>query len=249
MLKQFVIVVLFFTSLFYLHTVEAQVRSSASYQLQSDSVNIGGGLASSSNFVQESTVGEVGTGQSDSSSYSLRAGFQQMQEVFISITEAADVVMDDSINGIVGGETNGSTTVTVVSDSAAGYQLTIEASGSPAMQDGANTIADYVPAAADPDVAFTTANNEAHLAYSPFGSDVVTRFQTDGNDCNVGGGASSTACWDGLSTTATVIAESSAPNQPAGTDTTVYFKVGVGSSVVQAPGTYVATTTLTAIAL
>ena len=40
----------------------AQVRSSTNYQLQSDSINIGGGLSSSTNFVQESTVGEVATG-------------------------------------------------------------------------------------------------------------------------------------------------------------------------------------------
>jgi hypothetical protein len=64
----------------------AQVRSSSNYQLQSDSINIGGGFSSSTSYIQESTVGEVATGISDSSSYSLRAGYQQMQEVYISMT-------------------------------------------------------------------------------------------------------------------------------------------------------------------
>lgn len=210
---------------------------------------MGGGLATSTNYTQESTVGEVATGPSDSSTYRLRAGYQQMQEVFLSLAGGGNVTMDSSISGIVGGETDGSTTLTATTDSPSGYQLTIEASASPAMNSGANTIADYTPVGAAPDLAFTTASNESHLAYSPFGTDVVQRFQTNDSACDVSGSASSTACWDGLSTTAAVIAQNQSPNQPSGTDTTIYFKVGIGGGVVQPAGEYVATTTVTLLPL
>ena len=227
----------------------AQVMQSGSYQIQSDSVNVGGGLSSSDNYITESTAGEIATGPSDSASFSLRAGYQQMQEVYLALAGGGNVVMDQPINGITGGSANGSTTFTATTDSSGGYQLTIEASDSPAMQSPLDTIADYVPATADPDLNFTTDATESHFAYSPFGSHVVQRFQTNGSGCNVSGSASSTACWDGLSTTAETIAQTSSANHPTGTETTVYFKVGVGSSVVQTAGTYTATSTVTLLSL
>ncbi|MEM9336682.1 MAG: LamG domain-containing protein [Patescibacteria group bacterium] len=112
----------------------AQVRTSSNYQIQSDSINIGGGLSSSTNFVQESTVGEIATGPSDSSTYQLRAGYQQMQEVFLSMTTPADVVMNPSLGGLTGGTSNGSTSVVVTTDSPSGYRLSIESENNPSMQ-------------------------------------------------------------------------------------------------------------------
>lgn len=234
-----------------LKNVEAQVMSSPSYQLQSDSLNFGGGLSSSSNYVQESTFGEVGTGPSDSTSYSLRAGYQQMQEIFLSLSGGENVTMSPDIPGVTGGIANGSTTLTAITDSPSGYRLTIESSDNPAMKSVAgDTIADYVPSGGDPDLYFTTDTADAHFGYSPFGEHVAQRFQTDGNDCNVSGSGSSTSCWDGLSsTTPTEIARSTSPNQPDGSTTTIYFRVGVGSSVLQPPGDYSATTTVTLLPL
>ncbi|MDC1205222.1 hypothetical protein N8083_00035 [Candidatus Pacebacteria bacterium] len=244
----FFLTTLVLTGWVYLNIVHAQVRTSNNYQIQSDSINVGGGLSSSTNYSLESTAGEVATGPSDGTTYNLRAGYQQMQEVFLSLTGGADVNMTPSLPGVGGGISNGSTTLTAVTDSPSGYQLTIEASESPAMTSGSNTIADYSPSG-DPDLVFTTASVDAHLGYSPFGNDVVQKFQTNGSVCNVSGSASSTACWEGLSTTAETISQSSSPNQPAGTDTTIYFKVGIGPSVVQIAGTYVATSTVTLLAL
>ena len=238
-----------FMGLVSLHVSQAQVRTSTNYQIQSDSVNVGGGLSSSTNYITESTAGEIATGPSDSTNYRLRAGYQQMQEVYLALSGGGNVVMDATINGIVGGVTNGSTTFTATTDSPSGYQLTIEASQSPAMNSGGDSIADYTPAAADPDLQFITGATDSHLGYTPFGDHVVQRFLTNGSSCNVSGSASSTACWDGLSTTAEVISQSTSPNQPSGTDTTIYFRVGVGGSVIQAPGDYVATSTVTLLAL
>ena len=226
---------------------QAQVMQSTNYRIESDSINIGGGFSSSTNYSLESTSGEVGTGDSDSASYGMRAGYQQMVNQFISITGATAVNLTPTIVGITGGESNGSTTVTVTTDSAAGYELTISAEQSPAMVKGSDTIADYVPVG-NPDYTFTTDTDDAHFGYSPSGVDTVDRFKDDGvSSCNTGSFETALACWDGLSTSDELIADSSGANTPNGATTTVYFKVGVGSGVVQAPGMYTATATLTAL--
>ncbi len=231
-----------------LHVAVAQEMLSNNYRIQSDSINFSGGFSSSSNYVLESTAGEVGTGEIDSSSYSLKAGYQQMQEVYIAITGAATVSMSPSIPGVTGGNAYGSTTVTVTSDSSSGYALTIAAEDSPAMQKGADTIADYVPVGI-PDLDFDTGAADAHFGYSPEGSDIVQRFKDNGAVCNVDSLDTSLSCWDGLSTSEETISSDSGPNHPAGATTTIQFQVGVGGSVVQAAGVYTATTTLTALPL
>lgn len=234
--------------LFSLQGAGAQVMTSSNYQIQSDSVNFGGGYSTSSNYVLESTAGEIATGDSTSASYSLRAGYQAMQEVYIALSSASNVTLGPSIPGISGGTSNGFTTATVTTDGTAGYQLTIAGENSPAMQKGADTIADYVPVG-DPDFTFQTDSTDAHFGYTPEGADVVQRFLDDGADCNTDSGETTLACWDGLSLTPEPIASAGDPNHPDGTPTTIRFRVGIGDSVVQVPGTYVATTTITAIAL
>lgn len=228
----------------------AQVRTSPSYQIQSDSINIGGGLSSSTNFVTESTVGEVATGGSDSATFRLRAGYQQMQEVYISISATNTILLSGTLGGITGGESNGSTTVTVLTDSPSGYQLLITAQSAPAMRKGADSIADYVAEAIpEADFLFSTAANEAHFGFSPHGDDVVDRFRNDTSDCGVGTESTLLRCWDGLSMSPLVVAEGTGANHPEGSTTTLQFKVGIGGGVVVPPGEYVATTTLTALPL
>jgi hypothetical protein len=227
----------------------AQVMQSGSYQIQSDSINFGGGLSTSSNYTLESTAGEIATGGSDSETYSLRAGYQQMQEVYIALSGATDVVLTPSIPGMTGGISNGSTTVSVVTDSPSGYMLTIAGENSPAMSKDADVIADYVPEGIPPDFAFITGPADAHFGYSPEGTDIADRFLDDGAVCDAGNGDTSLACWDGLSTTEEIIASQTGSNHPDGATTTIHFRVGVGGSALQAPGIYTATTTVTALPL
>ncbi len=227
----------------------AQVRQSTNYSIQADSINFAGGFSSSTNYALESTAGEVATGHSSSTNFILRAGYQQINNNnFISITAVSPVSMTPSIPGITGGTANGSTTVTVTTDSPSGYQLTISGSQSPALTKGAASIADYVPGG-NPDFTFTINSGDAYFGYSPSGIDTVTRFKDDGASCNTGSGETALACWDGLDTVAETIAQSTSANDPDGGTTTVYFRVGIGGSVIQEAGIYIATTTLTAVSL
>ena len=232
----------------YIGIAEAQVMESSNYGIQSDSINFGGGLSDSAGFSLESSAGEIATGESDSSSYTLRAGYQQMQQVLISLTGLAPVTLSPTIPGVSGGVANGSTTATVVTDSPSGYSLSIESESSPAMVSGPNTIADY-NTTTNPDYEFVIGVSDAHFGFSPFGDDIIDRFKNNGTSCGVGSTISNLNCWTGASTTATVIAESTSSNHPTGADTRIKFRVGVGGSVTQAPGVYVATTTVTALPL
>jgi hypothetical protein len=228
---------------------DAQVRSSTSYRLESDSINFAGGLSSSTNYTLESTAGEIATGPSDSVSYSLRAGYQQMQSVFISMTDPGNVELTPSIGGLTGGTASGSLEVMVLTDSPSGYELTIAAENTPAMQKGVDVINDYIPVASpNPDYSFITGSTDVFFGFSPAGIDVVSRYRNDTAVCGVGALSTAQTCWDGLATTPQAIAQGSS-NQPSGATTTVYFRVGIGGTAVVAPGEYVATTTLTALPL
>jgi hypothetical protein len=227
----------------------AAVMESTNYSIDRDSVNFGGGASGSANYSQENTLGEVGTGFSDSANFSLRAGYQQMDQVFISISTVSDVVLSPAIDGTVGGTANGSATVTVTTDNPLGYELYIKASSSPALVSGANFFDDYTPVGADPDFGFSVAASDAEFAFSPEGNDVASEYLDNGATCNVGLLDTVNSCWRGLTTANELIAESNTNNQPAGTDTVIKFRVESGASNLQAAGVYTATTTVTAISL
>lgn len=230
----------------------AYVASSTNYRIQSDSVNIGGILSTSTSYKVEDTLGEIATGVSTSTNYQLNAGYQQMQEVYLSISAPEDVSMSPSIGGVTGGTGNGSASWTVITDDPAGYSLTIKASTSPAMM--SNTVAgesfaNYTPAGADPDFSWSVASADSEFGFSPEGSDIVQKYKDNGSACNAGSGDTSDKCWDSLSTSIKSIAGSSSANHPSGAVTTVKFRAESGSSHIQVNGVYTATTTVTAIAL
>lgn len=229
----------------------AQVMQSASYRIESDSMNMGGARSTSGSYSLEDTAGEVGTGESSSTSYQLGAGYQQMLEDYLAMTAPADVTMSPALGGLTGGTSNGSTAVTVTTDSAAGYQLLISASSSPALQspDG-DQIADYVPGGANPDYDFTVAAGQAFFGYSPEGADIASRFEDDTALCGTGGTSdTSLKCWDGLSITPEEFARRTSGNHPSGTVTTLQFRVGLGANAAVTEGMYTATTTITALSL
>lgn len=242
-------IALLLTFFFDVNVSFAQVMTSTTYKIQSDSVNFGGGLSNSSNYTSESTFGEVATGESNSTNYGIKAGYQQMVDVYIAMTAAADVVMSPDIGGISGGTANGSTAVTVTTDSFAGYQLTIVASTSPALHTSTDSFADYVPTGSS-DYTFSILSTASAFAFTPEGTDIVQKYKDDGvSACNTGSSDTADACWNGLSTSQETISQSSSANTPSGTQTTIKFRASSGGSHVQTNGTYQATSTVTAIAL
>jgi|CXWK01.1.fsa_nt_gi hypothetical protein len=232
-------------------TVFAQVMTSPSYSIQADSVNTGGVQSASASYKVEDTAGELATGDSSSTNFKLRAGYQQMTGSYIAMTSLSDVVMSPAIGGVGGGTSNGSSATTVTTDNPAGYSLYIKASSTPAMQGNANgdTIANYTPVSV-PDFSFGVAATDAEFGFTPEGVDVAPEYLDNGIDtCSTGSSETANSCWGPITTTNELIATRSSGNHPSGSATTVKFRLTIGASVVKTEDDYTATTTLTAIAL
>ena len=85
---------------------QAEVMTSSNFSIERDSINFGGGYASSTNYQQESTFGEIATGNSSSTNFSLEAGYQQMGESYISLSLIGDVALGSRL-GLAGGTATG----------------------------------------------------------------------------------------------------------------------------------------------
>jgi len=243
------LVVLFALLIIHAHDAYGQVMSSSNYHVESDSLNFGGVRSASGSYTMEDTLGEVATGVSSSTNYKMNAGYQQMQEVYVAVTSAANVTMSPALGGVTGGTSNGATSFTVTTDDLAGYTATIVASTSPALVSGANSFADYVPGGANPDFAFSNAATNSSFAFTPESTDIAARFKDNGSVCGTGSGDTANACWDGLSTSPKTILNRTSANQPSGTLVTLNFRAASGSAHIQPDGVYTATSTVTVIPL
>lgn len=229
--------------------VLSQVRESSNFKIERDSLNVSGGLGSSGSYQIDSTVGEIGSGSSESGSFSLNAGYQQtLEETFISISSPTDVSMA-SINGVTGGFSTSSAAWTVTTNNSSGYTLGIKSSTNPAMKSALDQFNDYVPVGSNPDFDFTIDTTTAEFGFSPSGTDIISRFQDNGSACNLGSSDAIYNCWDGFTTSNTTIAQSASSNSPTGTITTVNFRAESGSDKILTAGDYSATITVTAVAL
>ncbi len=228
--------------------VWAYVAGSSGYRLQTDSINFAGGLDSSSSYQLNSTLGEIATGAGAGVSYKTAAGYQQMLGSFISLSSPSDLVLSPAIGSGVG-QSSGSTSWTVITDNSAGYSLAIRASTDPALQSASASFANYTPVGANPDFVWSVGSSETAFGFSPSGSHLASRYLDNGAACNLGALDTSDRCWDALTTSNRIIANSASPNQPSGTATTVKFLAEAGSGQAQTAGTYNATVIATAMAL
>jgi hypothetical protein len=226
----------------------AYVASSSNYRIQTDSINLGGGLSTSTSYTAQDTLGESGVGTSSSVSYGIKAGYQQMQQSFLAITPPGNITLAPNIPSLGGGNADGTGAWIVSTDNVAGYSMTLQSSGVPALQSGANNFPDYTLAGADPDFAFTTPASSSRFGFTPEGSDIVSRFKDNGAVCNVGVLDTPSACWAALSTTPIAIAQSSSGNQSAAVSTTIRFHAASDAANVQPAGVYTATATVTVMA-
>jgi len=222
--------------------------SSPNYQIESDSINIGGlDVSTSTNYSLKDTIGEVATGNSTSTSYNLYAGYRQMDETYLSISGGSPVNLAPNIGGVTGGTATGSTAFTIITDSPAGYTLSIKADTDPTLKSGSYSFTDYTPASAGtPDYSWLISTSDSEFGFSSEGTDIPQKFKDDGGDCNTGSGDIADKCWYGLSTSDESVANSNSSNHPSGTETTVKLQAESGSSHLQEAGDYTATITATA---
>ena len=224
---------------------------SDTYRMWQSSINVGGhgGSQTSTSYHLRETIGEIATGLSTSTLYKLFAGYQQMQEVYLALSAPSQVTMSPSIGGITGGQSDGTATTTVTTDSPSGYALSVRASSSPAMATSSYSFADYIPAiAGTPDYTWSIPATTSEFGFTPEGSDIVQKFLDNGSSaCNTGSSETTDACWYNFSTSDETISQTYSANHPNGTQTIIKFKAESGTSNIQEPGEYQATITITAI--
>lgn len=226
--------------------VSAYVASSTNYRIQSDSVNTGGTRSTSTNYGMEDTLGEIATGIATSSSYKLKAGYQQMQAAYISVSAAADITMPALT--ITQDTAVASTTWTVTTDNSAGYTLDVRASAAPALVDSGTgeSFADYTEAVAG--VKETWLVSSAYeFGFSAIGSDTAGYGTDTTGDCVAAANIpSAELLWEGFDGTTDIeIASSSSPSI-SGADTSLC--AAVEQEAVFAPsGSYSATLMVTAV--
>lgn len=180
----------------------------------------------------------------------LSAGYRQLTaEPYIAISAPDDVVMSPTIGGVTGGTANGNTSWTVTTDNAAGYQVSVRASTTPALRSGAYSFANYTPAGAVPDFTWSVDSTASEFGFTIEGSDTSAKFLDNGSACSSGSGNGADSCWSAFTTSDQPVAAAGGGNHPLGTSTTLKLRAQSGASHLQPSGTYTATVTVTAVAL
>jgi hypothetical protein len=231
------------------YTVFAEMMSD-SYKIQESSINTGGlDVATSGNYKLMDTIGEVGTGNSSSTLYRVKAGYRQMEVDYdISISGGGVAALTPSIGGVTGGTATATTSFTVITDNPGGYALSVKADTNPALKSGSYSFADYAPASTGtPDYNWSISNSDSEFGFSPEGTDIIQKFKDDGSSCNAGGSDNPDKCWYGLSISDESISNSGVANNPSGTQTTIKLKAESGSAHIQEAGNYTGTITATAM--
>ena len=166
----------------------------------------------------------------------------------ITIDSPLDVTMSRNL-GVTADTAVASSTWTVRTNNVTGYNLTVKASTTPAMQQNATTtVADYQISAPN---TWSVPVGTANFGFSAYGADVDTGTWGTGGDCQASANVpSATLNYLGFttSTSSPVVANRTATTTYAGSATTVCFAVEQNAFWIPS-GTYTATITATAVTI
>jgi hypothetical protein len=171
----------------------------------------------------------------------------------VTISTPLDVSMSPDIAGISGGTSTGSATWNVKTNNSTGFNMSVKASGTPALASGGNNFADYTRAGVPPDYSWSIANTDSEFGFTvepDTAADAVAAFLDNGSDtCGTGSTDTADRCWSGFNGTTDVpVINRTTITTASGEDEVVKFQAQSGSSHFQASGTYTATITATALA-
>ena len=235
-----------FAFFFFSNNIFAAVMSSTHYAIQSDDLTPAGSpwlATSSSGYVFRDTLGEVSTGPSNSTSYAVRAGYQEMQETYLTVSSPGTIALAPSIGGISGGTATANGAFYVITDNNAGFTMNVSSANSPAMILNGIDPTHYFDNYTAGTPTFGWAVNSA----AKFGFTVVpgsqgglaTAFNDNGSVCGSGGNSGS--CWNGFATTPTnIINTSSRTSVTPGEEEQINFQAEAQNTVLE-DGTYQAT--------
>jgi len=255
-MKKFLIFskVVFFVGLFFsIVTFNscAEKAESLNYDIVIDSLNNAGGdnQISSSGYKMKDTVGEVGTGESASTNYKLKAGYRQMDDAFYISINTPDNVNLGSLSGFTGGTASGDLTWTVITDNPAGYNLSVKAGASPALGTGTYNIANYTPTGTTttPDYSWGIGSAISEFGFAPYNAtSQISKFKNDSTNCNTGSTITDWKCWFPFATADTQVANRTSSTTGENTNINLQVEINTANGY-QEDGTYTATITATAV--
>jgi len=225
--------------------VSFAAMSSTNYKIPSDVLGSGGDDSSSTNYKVNDTLGETIVGPSSSTNYKAQQGFWYTADFMLSIACPASVSMGAiAATGQSNLATN-SATCTVITDSAAGYELAWKAAEATMKTDPDNgtPVNAYTPGGASPEVwSVATTDSEwgGHLGASSTTVDTGVWGSAD----TYGAGR-----WFNVATTDYIIASRDDRTTPSGDSEVIFFGAEVGTSKVQPNGSYDVDVTFTATSL
>lgn len=245
---------IFLMALYLLTTnIFASVMSSGNYRIEADdSPGAGGGNYTSTNYIFRDTLGEVSTGVSDSISYRMRAGYQEMLEAYLTVSSPADIDLLPPIPGISGGTANASASWNVICDSPSGFNMQIAASTTPAMILGGNDPTHYFANySSTPTYAWSVASGNSLFGYTvepATTADTAQTFLDNGSDaCGTGELNGSDTCWAGFNgTTAASVINKTSRTSIAGEPEKIKVRAQSNNNFLLA-GTYQSSITVTVL--
>jgi len=251
---------IFYLIIFYLfaqgffNPLFAAVMQSGNYRIESDNALMPtGGDQSTDNYIFKDTMGELSSGPSASSTYKLKAGYQEMQEVYLSVSVPDDAAMTPSIPGITGGTADATILWTVIADGPSGFAMSVKSSTDPAMKlDGSYYFDDYSPSSAGtPDYDWAVSANEAEFGFTvepATDEDAVASFlNAVGGPCNTGTAQTDDQCWLDFNGTNNInVINRSSRTSIAGEDENIKFRAQSNAKFLK-EGSYVATITTTVV--
>jgi len=225
---------------FFSGNIFAAVMSSSNYAIQSDDLTPSGGEnLSSANYIFKDTLGEVSTGPSASTSYGMKAGYQEMQETYLAVSAPSAITMTPAIGGVSGGTATGSSSDYVITDNLAGFSMKINSSTSPSMTltgDITHYFDNYT-ATGTPAYQWNVVN-AAKFGYTVApGSQggLSLAFHDNGSVCGSGSGSGN--CWNGFTTApVNIVSTTSRTNNSPGELETVSFKAQSNNTVLEEGG-------------
>lgn len=195
--------------------------------------------------------------ESQYGTYLLGAGYQQMNETYLSISVINDVLLEPGV-GVVTDNSVGNETLLVRTDNDAGYNMTIRTTQTPALQhiSSGGSFGDYTPVTPSTPESWSVDAGQSEFGFSAYdyAGDVADGTWGDKDDCgNTTTGQPDTAggseqLYDGLSTSARAVASRNSRTSNIGSAVTLCFAAGTNDGLVEA-GEYVAPIVVTVVAL
>ena len=195
----------------------------------------------------------LAVGQTNSNDFTIQ---QTIDNEIAFTAQPQNVVMDETLGGLLGGTSNGSTTFSVATNNPTGYNVSIRfddagstncamrynADNSICISNGPSTVSyDFVPPAA---------NQPAQFAYTVNGTHAAQTFRSTGTTCESGttDGESCFIMQSSISSDFEIMRRTSASAGGGGDSLELHFRVVVGTDPdpVLPSGVYTATATLTA---